>query len=602
MSDLSKAESTQYPAAHLGHLTDDQQAALDKFKALCQEHGYYTPPSDDGSKQASHDDATLLRYLRARKFNPPEALKQFKETEDWRRENKLDQLYDTMDIAEYEESRRLYPQWTGRRDKRGIPVYVFEVAPLNSKAINEYQNSMTKSPLMKSSKVPTKMLRLFALYENLTRFVLPLCSAIPDRPHPETPITQSNNIVDISGVGLKQFWNLKSHMQDASQLATAHYPETLDRIFIIGAPSFFPTVWGWIKRWFDPITVSKIFILSASDMKPTLEKYIDIENIPKKYGGRLDFEWGMMPLLEPEIANALQWKEGGPMLNGSRTIPTGPIKWRSSGPSGTSLEMVASGSENGVQRNKVLAEIQTPFCDMHGISRQNTKNTPVRWELERVQSTTGTSTQPKEEGDLYFGAELASPQGTPQASGSATPAQIVASVPGANNTADTPAKPVEDGSNNLRPSATQPREGTSETKLEQQNTTLAAGANADGTPHTIHYGSGDKAQTVEPATVGQAQKDISANLPRPEEAPASGVLQQAQAAVAGVAGAASSAVASVTGAMSGLAVGVKKESTEDVEESKDKLEDPKVDRAGDEKVEEYIKSQYPSTSPLVAEK
>src|SRR5438034_8056022 len=27
---------------------------------------------------------------------------------------------------------------------------------------------------------------------------------------------------------------------------------------IIGAPSFFPTVWGWIKRWFDPVTTSKI--------------------------------------------------------------------------------------------------------------------------------------------------------------------------------------------------------------------------------------------------------------------------------------------------------------------------------------------------------
>ena len=45
-----------------------------------------------------------------------------------------------------------------------------------------------------------------------------------------TPITLSNNIVDVSGVSLRQFWNLKSHMQSASQLATAHYPETLDRM------------------------------------------------------------------------------------------------------------------------------------------------------------------------------------------------------------------------------------------------------------------------------------------------------------------------------------------------------------------------------------
>lgn len=75
-------------------------------------------------------------------------------------------------------------------------------------------------------------LRLFALYENLTRFVMPLCSAVPGRPNPETPVDQSNNIVDISKVGLKQFWNLRNHMQDASTLATAHYPETLDRIFV----------------------------------------------------------------------------------------------------------------------------------------------------------------------------------------------------------------------------------------------------------------------------------------------------------------------------------------------------------------------------------
>ena len=83
----------------------------------------------------------------------------------------------------------------------------------------------------KSSTVPQRLLRLFALYENLLNFVMPLCSRL-QRPHTETPIVASTNIVDVSGVGLKQFWNLKGHMQDASVLATAHYPETLDRIFV----------------------------------------------------------------------------------------------------------------------------------------------------------------------------------------------------------------------------------------------------------------------------------------------------------------------------------------------------------------------------------
>jgi hypothetical protein len=127
-----------------------------------------------------------------------------------------------------------YPQWTGRRDRRGIPVYVYEVKHLNAKTMSAYEKSAkdTKTKAATTGTTSPKMLRLFALYENLTRFVMPLCTALTDREFPHTPITQSNNIVDISGVGLKQFWNLRTHMQDASTLATAYYPETLDRIFV----------------------------------------------------------------------------------------------------------------------------------------------------------------------------------------------------------------------------------------------------------------------------------------------------------------------------------------------------------------------------------
>ncbi|KAK3092145.1 hypothetical protein LTR53_019759, partial [Teratosphaeriaceae sp. CCFEE 6253] len=117
---------TQWPTGHVSHLTENQQNALVAFKKLCEQKGYYAPASDDGLLHASHDDETLLRYLRARKFLPQEAFAQFKDTEDWRNENQLDTLYETIDVEEYDQTRRLYPQWTGRRDRRGIPVYVYE--------------------------------------------------------------------------------------------------------------------------------------------------------------------------------------------------------------------------------------------------------------------------------------------------------------------------------------------------------------------------------------------------------------------------------------------------------------------------------------------
>lgn len=112
---------------------------------------------------------------------------------------------------------------------------MFQVRHLDSSAVSKYEKSAetTFSKAKSDGSTPAKLLRLCALYENLTRFVQPLSTECTDRETPETPITLSTNIVDISHVSLRMFWNLKSHMQLASQLATAHYPETLDRTSLL---------------------------------------------------------------------------------------------------------------------------------------------------------------------------------------------------------------------------------------------------------------------------------------------------------------------------------------------------------------------------------
>ncbi|ESZ90136.1 putative phosphatidylinositol transporter [Sclerotinia borealis F-4128] len=386
-----------YPQGHLGHLTTEEEAALNNFKALCTEKGLYK--SGNGSDElASHEDATLLRFLRARRFVVLDAFHQFSTTEEWRKENDLDQLYETIDLEHYEETRRLYPQWTGRRDRRGIPVYVFEVSYLTGKRMSAYEKSAhdTHTKTKGHGKTPGKLLRLFALYENLTRFVMPLCTVLTDRENPRTPITQSNNIVDISGVGLKQFWNLRTHMQDASTLATAHYPETLDRIFIIGAPGFFPTVWGWIKKWFDPITTSKIFIISHNDVKSTLEAFIEPRNIPKKYGGELEFEFGDVPTLDPALEAVTTWKEAG-----SPKFPDGPMYWVHTK---ESIQAIAVGSQEKKERREEICTVKKTITDNETngtIAKDATAETtlPIRSELLEVPTaapsivTTTTTTE-----------------------------------------------------------------------------------------------------------------------------------------------------------------------------------------------------------------
>ncbi|OAK99807.1 CRAL/TRIO domain-containing protein [Phaeosphaeriaceae sp. SRC1lsM3a] len=562
MTELQRVESMQYPAGHLAHLSDNQQEKLNEFKQICQEQNYYTPAT--GVKAASHDDETMLRYLRARRFVPQEAFKQFKDTEDWRKTNKLDEIFETIEVEEFEQTRRLYPQWLGRRDKRGIPLFLFEVAPLNTKNISAYEKNLAKSKTTLPN-ILTKNVRLFALYESLTRYVTPLCSMVP-RPHPETPISQSNNIVDISGVGLKQFWNLKNHMQDASVLATAHYPETLDRIFIVGAPGFFPTVWGWIKRWFDPITVSKIFILSPANVYPTLSQYIDHENIPKKYGGGLDFEWGSMPNIEPEIEAVLKWEKPDEQ-NGKKTFPIGPIRWEE-GPDGE-MQAWGVGSENGQPRRRLVFTIPKPVGWRNG----PVANTPA-FEKGDPLTTVGSATHPPDTGEEISEtppSDTPSASNTPSLAPSSTPAQSELPI----------------------------RAGTSETRYTQQDQTHASGQLADGTPHLAvnDHGHGDKTVTMEPNTVGQAPKEKP--LPEPAQPAAPGYLDQAKSAAAAASATVSSTVASVTDTVAG-AVGGKKQAEEKVEEpvrSKSPEEqqlDSKIDASHDKHVEAFLREQHTS--------
>jgi CRAL/TRIO domain len=140
---------------------------------------------------------------------------------------------------------------------------------------------------------------------------------------------------------------------------------TIANLQIVGAPAFFPTVWEWIKRWFDPITVSKIFILSEAQAYKTLSSFIDPENIPQKYGGKLPFEFGGGPILDPYLAERLHFNKP------DQPWPRGPLKWERQGGQDVSgadprlavdedesigtWKLIAVGSEHGKGRHEHIA-------------------------------------------------------------------------------------------------------------------------------------------------------------------------------------------------------------------------------------------------------
>lgn len=75
------------------------------------------------------------------------------------------------------------------------------------------------------------------------------------------------------------------------------------------------------------MTVSKIFILSKSEVLSTLSQHMHVKDIPKKYGGELDWQWGDLPHLDEETRAAVEsdgqkgWFKGPSLwLNGKRLV------------------------------------------------------------------------------------------------------------------------------------------------------------------------------------------------------------------------------------------------------------------------------------------
>lgn len=284
---------------------------------------------------------------------------------------------------------------------------------------------------------------------------------------------------------------------------------------------------------------------------------MDPASIPKKYGGTLDFEWGMMPVLEPEIEAAIQW-EHPEIQNGQKTLPIGPIMWEE-GENGA-IKAVAVGSENGAPRRRTIFTIPSPVSK----KGKPIPSTPIA-ESEFNLTTVGTHTQPPPADDANV--DEAPPTDSP--SPTATPASR-----------DESSLPL--------------RQGTSDSRYEQQQHTHAAGQLAEGTPHAAvnDHGHGDKTVTMEPSTVGQAPKDVS--IPD-QEPPAPGYVEQAQQVAGQAATAVTSTVASATSAVAGLVGGAKTE--EKVEEkvpeksAAQKEMEAKIDGKEDPVIEGFLRTQ-----------
>lgn len=245
------------PTGYPGFLTSEQTDALTELKKQLTEAGY----------EKRLDEATLLRFLRARKFDVALAKKMFEECEKWRKDNGVDTILQDFHYTEKKTVASYYPQYYHKTDKDGRPVYIEELGSVN---ITEMYKITNQERMIKN---------LIWEYESFSIHRLPACSRKFGY-----LVETSCTILDLKGISITAASQVLSYVREASYIGQNYYPERMGKFYLINAPFGFSTAFRLFKPFLDPVTVNKIFILGYSYQKELL-KQIPPQNLPVKFGG-----------------------------------------------------------------------------------------------------------------------------------------------------------------------------------------------------------------------------------------------------------------------------------------------------------------------------
>ncbi|PWY97904.1 hypothetical protein BCV70DRAFT_42950 [Testicularia cyperi] len=210
-----------------------------------------------------HPDTSLLRFLRARKWDIDRALAMMAAACKFRLEKDVEGIIykgeeGLKDVAGFlNQFRRGISYIKGNSDKGEFPVYFIHVA--------RHFTSAQKHEVL-------QQFVLLAM-ENARQLTTP-------------PYEKAVVVFDMAGFGLKNMdWQCVLFLVKCLE---AYYPESLQRIYVHGAPWIFKGIWQVLQPMLDPVVRDKIkFSSKAGD----LADYVPLSKLRKGMGGTMDWEW-----------------------------------------------------------------------------------------------------------------------------------------------------------------------------------------------------------------------------------------------------------------------------------------------------------------------
>lgn len=246
-------------------IDDDQLFALMKFRRSVKD-----------VVKPEHNDHYLLRWLRARQWDPEAAEKMLRESLKWREKWCIDTTLPSWQPPEVLEKH--FPSGSTGFDKEGSPVII---VPFTGLDVWGLLHSVSKTDVIRN------------ILKHLENYlVIAKKQSLEHGPNASKVVV----IFDLDGFTIRQYaWKPAAELVfTLLQVYEANYPEILKICYIVNAPRVFTLAFSVIKKFMHEYTISKIKIFGSDTKKwhAQVLTTVDKDQLPVYYGGTMVDEAG----------------------------------------------------------------------------------------------------------------------------------------------------------------------------------------------------------------------------------------------------------------------------------------------------------------------